>query len=177
MFNDFLDFLDNFKDGATPYETLRANSERLYNEVKSDRETLVKVMDKDTDRLFRFMEYGELIDLLDGKVLTNTTAHDAFTSSVGFCFMNEKDLPPEEAYKFLSGIVSDEVCVVFKTSAEVMQAFGVYASPYGSFTDCFAATEYCTPVYDLENFEIVKVCDPDNWEWTTDADYFLHGGM
>ena len=68
-------------------------------------------------RVFRFMSMDEFKKYQIGDTLSNDKKHPDYgqkTESVGFCFMVYDDYYPEYAYEFLSGIVSDDVCVVFE---------------------------------------------------------------
>ena len=66
--------------------------------------------------VYRFMSKDEYEKLIKGKELKNDWVHDGHTDSIGFCFMPYEQDKPEDAYQYLSGIVSPEVCVVFSTS-------------------------------------------------------------
>lgn len=122
--------------------------------------------------LYRFMSIEELKALLGEKTLENNTKHDAKTNSEGFCFMNIKDHDPEYAYQFLSGIVSEDVCVVFETNKKLKKSYGIYADPYGNFFDTITENEYCIDKYNLKDFKILKLAIPDlfkdKWKWETD---------
>lgn len=120
-------------------------------------------------KIFRFMSKEEFDKLLAGEILVNNKKHDANTNSIGFCFM-EGD--PEYCYEFLSGIVSDEVCVVFETKKELNKSFGIYADPNGFFYDTITQDEYCTEEYNLEDFKMVKMCIPRKFKWYTDIEEF-----
>ena len=122
-------------------------------------------------KLFRFMSKKEFDKLKKGEVLINTTIHKGFTNSVGFCFMNVNDNNPEYAYMFLSGIVSDEVCVVFQTNKKLKKSWGRYASPYGAFFDTMMIDEYCTKNYSLQDFKIIKYTTKIPSAWDEDADW------
>ena len=120
-------------------------------------------------KIFRFMSKEEFDKLLAGETLVNNKNHKANTNSIGFCFMKDD---PEYCYEFLSGIVSDEVCVVFETKKELNKSFGIYADPSGSFFDNIAKDEYCTEEYSLEDFKIVKMCIPRKFKWYKNIEEF-----
>lgn len=124
-------------------------------------------------RLFRFMSKKEFDKLIKGEVLKNNKHHDGHTNSVGFCFMKVKDNEPRYAYNFLSGVVCDDVCVVFETNKKLTKSYGVYADPNGSFFSTITEDEYCTKEYSLQDFKIVEMAIPDFWEeewkWETDV--------
>lgn len=127
-------------------------------------------------KYFRFMSLSEFDKLINKEKLYNNTKHDGRTNSLGFCFMNLKDDEPEEAYEYLSGVVSEEVCVLFETNKKLKESWGIYADPYGAFFDTIIRTEYCTTQYSIEDFKILKVAIPDLWEkwkWYQDIEKFL----
>lgn len=124
-------------------------------------------------KIFRFMSKKEFEKYKNGEILKNNTKHSGFTDSVGFCFMNIEDVDPEDAYEFLSGIVSDDICVVFETDKKMKKSWGQYADPYGSFFDTIVKTEYCTNQYSIDDFKLLKVGYPpifswdfDKWKWS-----------
>ena len=109
--------------------------------------------------VYRFMSLDEYEKLKKGLVLTNDWVHDGATNSVGFCFMPYNQDKPEDAYRYLSGIVSPEVCVVFSTSQPMKKGYGIYSdwskNDWGATQE---KTEYSTTEYSLKDFEIKKVC-------------------
>lgn len=126
-------------------------------------------------KFFRFMSIKELENYLSGKTLVNNIKHQALTKSEGFCFMKLDDLTPEFAYEFLSGIVSNEACVVFETDKELKESYGIYADPYGHFFDTITQDEYCTNTYNNKDFKIVKIALPSyksDWYWYTKVEDF-----
>lgn len=123
-------------------------------------------------RIFRFMSKKEFDKLINGEKLINNTKHDGRTNSEGFCFM-EGD--PELAFDFLSGVVSEDICVVFETEKELKETYGIYADPYGSFFETITEDELCTNTYNKDDFKIIKMAIPDIWEewnWYTDIKTF-----
>lgn len=123
--------------------------------------------------IFRFMSRKEFDKLIKGEILYNKKRHQGRTNSIGFCFMNIEDNTPEYAYEFLSGVVDDDVCVVFETNKKLTESWGVYADPNGSFFATITEDEYCTTKYSLDEFKIVKMAIPkfweNEWEWETDT--------
>lgn len=121
--------------------------------------------------LFRFMSIKEFDKLINGETLKNNTHHKTRTTSIGFCFMKTEDNTPEEAYEFLSGVVSSDLCVVFETNKKLTKSYGIYASPYGGFFDTITEDEYCTKEYNLKDFKIIKMAIPryfeNEWKWQT----------
>lgn len=121
------------------------------------------------------MSIEELKKLLNSKNLINNTVHKANTNSVGFCFMKYDEMP-EEAYKYLSGVVSKDLCVVFETKKRLRKSFGIYADPYGYFFDTVVKDEYCINKYNLKEFQIIKLAIPKSdgkWKWYTNINIFL----
>lgn len=122
---------------------------------------------------FRFMSKKEFDKLIKGEELKNNKKHEGRTGSKGFCFMKTEDNAPEYAYEFLSGVVDDDVCVVFETDKKLNKSWGVYADPYGSFFSTITEDEYCTTSYDKEAFRIVRMAMPkynkDKWKWEPDV--------
>ena len=126
-------------------------------------------------KLFRFMSIAELKKLLNKEELSNNTKHEAHTNSVGFCFMKYKETP-EEAYEYLSGIVSNDVCVVFETNKRLKKTYGIYADPIGSFFDTITKDEYCINKYSLKDFKILQLAKPkysNSWKWYTNVNEYL----
>lgn len=126
-------------------------------------------------KVFRFMSVEELKKILNNEELINNTEHKAFTNSVGFCFM-KYDETPEQAYEYLSGIVSKDLCVVFETKKRLKKTYGIYADPYGHFFDTVTKDEYCINKYNLREFQIVKIAKTKvagKWKWYTNIDDFL----
>lgn len=128
--------------------------------------------------LHRFMSEREFNDYQDGETLRNTTDHrknGAHTTSVGFCFFTEE---PDEAIHWLSGIVTDDVCVTFDVPDDkVVKSSGIYCdheksdNSWGAlFEDVFAAirgeempnavmierAEYCCTEYSDKDFRLVE---------------------
>lgn len=109
-------------------------------------------------KLFRFMSKDEFEKLINGEELVNEKEHTGHTDSIGFCFMSYKeDEDIEYAYEYLSGIVTDDIVVVFETDKNNLnKSWGIYADPYGHFFDTITETEYCTTNYNKNTFKILK---------------------
>lgn len=132
-------------------------------------------------KVFRFMSQEEFDKYNRGELLCNRKQHTGFTDSIGFCFMNTKDFEAEDAYMFLSGIVSSEVCAIFETDKKLTKSCGQYADPYGSFWGTFTATEYCTEEYSKQDFKLIEYCntfdyfkdfgEDTTWKWKTEVNY------
>ena len=79
--------------------------------------------------LHRYMSEREFEAYTKGKTMRNDTKHgeSAKTTSVGFCFFPEE---PEEAHRWLRGIVCDDVCVTFDVPENmVKKSVGTYNDP------------------------------------------------
>lgn len=132
-------------------------------------------------RVFRFMSMDEFKKYQIGDTLSNDKKHHDCgqkTDSVGFCFMDCDDHCPECAYEFLSGIVSDDVCVVFEVDESLLtKSEGTYAAPLinddvGWFST-MNVDEYCCQSYDKTNFKLLKYCfnvSWDNFNWIGETD-------
>lgn len=109
-------------------------------------------------KLFRFMSKDEFEKLINGEELANEKEHAGHTDSIGFCFMPYKeDEDIEYAYEYLSGIVTDDIVVVFETDKNNLnKSWGIYADPYGHFFHTITETEYCTTNYNKNTFKILK---------------------
>lgn len=112
-----------------------------------------------------------------GKTIRNDTKHgeSAKTTSVGFCFFPEE---PEEAHRWLSGIVNDDVCVTFDVPDNMVnKSVGTYNDPDKSDNSIGAVmmdifdhfmgnemenvvymekVEYCCKKYSRKDFRLVK---------------------
>ena len=128
-------------------------------------------------KYYRFMSKNEFEKLINGETLKNDKKHQAKTNSVGFCFMKYDDYKPKDAYEFMSGIVSEDICVVFETTKKLTKSYGVYADPdlsNGWFAS-ITVDEYCIKEYSLQNFKIVEmlICNgrkhfETQWKYETD---------
>lgn len=110
-------------------------------------------------QVIRFMSAVEFEKYRAGELLTNETKHQAYTSAVGFCFIDEDDYSAQDAYEFMSGIVSSEVCAVFECKDIFNHTTGRYADPYGSFFQSMGVDELCTTEYSKKQLKLVKFCD------------------
>ena len=122
-------------------------------------------------KIFRYMSTNEFLKFVNGEELTNKTKHEEYrTTSIGFCFMEGDIYEAESAYDFLKGIVSDEVCVIFKTNKKLNNSYGIYSDPYGSFFSTVDRDELCTTSYNNKDFKIINMAIPqsgyfDEWKW------------
>lgn len=108
-------------------------------------------------RVIRFMSRKELLKYLRGEELVNNKEHTGRTNSIGFCFLKYKNGDEYYYQQFLSGVVSDEVAVVFNTKKKLKKSYGIYADPYGNFFDTIEIDEYSTTRYSKEDMEIEKI--------------------
>ena len=69
----------------------------------------------------------------------------------------EEDNDIEYSHKFLNGIVTDDIVVVFETDKKnINKSWGIYAAPYGNLFDEIGKIEYCTTQYNKATFKILK---------------------
>jgi len=118
-------------------------------------------------RYLWFMSSDEYDALMRGETLENETDHakKAWSRSKGFCFFPVGGHDDDYAhsidyyYEFASGIVSEDVCVVFESNgAELRESKGTYADPCGGFFDTIRVEEFCTERYDRETMVPLYVC-------------------
>lgn len=128
--------------------------------------------------LHRFMSEHEFDQFRQGELLENDTDHrkdGADTDSVGFCFFPEE---PDDAIRWLSGIVTDDVCATFDVPDHlVTKSRGTYCDPdksdnsFGAMlADIYSAmmgwgmegtvmmekTEYCCTAYSARDFKLLR---------------------
>lgn len=128
----------------------------------------------------RFMSLDEWYLLREYRVLTNNTNHSRYckTGSKGFCFLRigddwfegaETETETDavnSAYRFLSGIVSEDVAVVFvNDGAAIRHSVACYADPFGSYYDCIAVDEYYTNEYDRDTMVPVRTYFNNDGRW------------
>lgn len=120
----------------------------------------------------RFMSEQEAINLLEGKLLVNTTNHrkkyKRRTSSIGFCFFAEN---PDEAVHWLSGVVDLDYCVTMEVAdGFLLKSFGLYldeektdTSKPMNYQDFIREAkfkkreEYCRCRYSLKDVKILDI--------------------
>lgn len=107
-------------------------------------------------KIFRFMSKVEFEEYMKGTLLLNNKKHVGQTFSQGFCFLDYNEYKPEDAIKFLSGIVSFDVCAVFETNKKLNKSYGLYHKPNTYPEEKFVANEYCTTMYDNQKLKLVK---------------------
>lgn len=136
-------------------------------------------------KVFRFMSDKEFNLYNEGALLANNTKHEGKTNSVGFCFLNLDDFKPEDAFHFLTGVVSIDKCCIFEVDKKYLtESYGIYAKPIPDnlsledsityliehFEDSFQAKEYCCTSYSKDNFKLIAYVKPDwfnenDWDW------------
>ena len=121
-------------------------------------------------KVLRFMSKEEATKLFFGERLVNNTDHSKSNNSMskGFCFWIGDN--PKDAFMYLGGIVSQDICVVFDIDVkDCMYSFGIYADIYSD--DFFATTkkkEICVSAYSVSNFKplcaYLPICEGLDWE-------------
>ena len=127
--------------------------------------------------VFRFMSSKEFEKFQSGETLTNTKFHGAMHASkaIGFCFLelNELDDIPY-CFSFLTGIVSEDVLVIFKAPREIFKkSLGRFSDINSSdFFSTILCPEYSLTQYSPANLELVSYTtswddsvDPGKYPW------------
>lgn len=116
-------------------------------------------------RVFRFMSMDEFKKMDAYVDMVHPKNHfNARTGSVGFCFLDSEEYDACDAIRFLSGIVSSDICVEFEVDEKYLnKSFGVYADPFlDDFFDTIDVTEYCATTYCRDVFKPVRYAFPDS---------------
>lgn len=115
-------------------------------------------------RVTRFMSEVEWEVFQAGGKLINATNHyrdgKGGSISVGFCFTEDS---PEDAWRYLAGIVDADVCAVFDfPDGYLRKSTGVYAdvAETALFDDVGLRVEWCTTQYDNTIAKVVHVINP-----------------
>lgn len=115
-------------------------------------------------RVTRFMSREEWDAFKDGRILYNDTDHfdggKGGSNSKGFCFAEDT---PDEAWKYLKGIVDADVCATFEfPDGYLKRSSGVYAdySEGAKFEDRVLKTEWCCEKYDNKVAQVVSFRNP-----------------
>ena len=116
-------------------------------------------------KIFRFMSSEEFEKYINGEILINNKNHKGQTFSYGFCFLNYDEYSPKDAIKFLSGIVSFNVCAVFETKKKLHESRGLYHKPNTYPPEKFVAKEYCTTLYDNQKMKLIKYATDIHEKW------------
>lgn len=131
--------------------------------------------------VFRFMSEAEFRLFNQGLVIEGRRQDPARLTDVSgkpaVCFM-PADGPLADAredarfaYSYLSGVVSDDVCAIFKTDSEGTRGQGRYADPHGSFFDTIWVDELYFASYSRETHRLVAHCETllsgsdERWDW------------
>lgn len=125
--------------------------------------------------LMRCMSQEEFDKYKRGEVLRNLSTHqDANTDAIGFCFfpVSSECEPVHKRLRYLSGIVSLDVVVVFATEPGIFlhRATGYYRNPKYDISALrtleitsdvqIKRTEFCTTVYDKQMLRLVAYGTP-----------------
>lgn len=130
---------------------------------------------------FRFMSHNEFRLYQAGALIEGRPQYALFSGNRGeavVCFLpvdgGVADAPEEAelALEYLSGIVSRDICAVFrsKTSGHERRR-SQYADPYGSFFDTISVEEICCQSYSKATHILMAYCAPPdfmsekNWDW------------
>ena len=116
-------------------------------------------------KVFRFMSLEEFEKYMNGEILMNNKKHQGQTFSYGFCFLDYDEYKPKDTIKFLSGIVSFDVCAVFETKKKLHQSYGLYHKPNTYPTEKFITKEYCTTMYDNQKMKLIKYATDIYEKW------------
>lgn len=131
-------------------------------------------------KYYRYMSTKEFSLLCAGCDIKGKSSFKARTNSMGVCFLAEKTeavtednrlehYTPETAFRFLSGIVSEDVLVEFETETELSESWGIYADPQSPYFDgTMTVTEYNIPFYNRDIMHPVRYTIPtyrNKWVW------------
>ena len=158
-----------------------------WNAKKAETEyELEKVHTLDVRHVCRFMSAKEFDKLMRGEVLVNKDRHEqSRTDSVGFCFLSDDSVAngedgsfmafwgrimPQDAHRYLCGVVSEERFVVFEVTKDDMnrfsQSYGIYANPFtDGWYDRISLSELSTETYDSSWLKPVRAYAPDGWDY------------
>ena len=112
----------------------------------------------------RFMSKDEWDAFKEGRILLNETDHfnsgKGGSNSKGFCFTEDT---PDEAWKYLKGIVDADVCATFEfPEGHLTESYGVYADQRegAGFFDKMLKREWCCQTYHSSIAKVIEVKDP-----------------
>ena len=115
-------------------------------------------------RVTRFMSRDEWDAFKEGRILLNETDHfnsgKGGSNSKGFCFTEDT---PDEAWKYLTGIVDADVCATFEfPDGYLTESYGVYADQRegAGFFDKMLKRELCCQTYHSSIAKVIEVKDP-----------------
>ena len=103
------------------------------------------------------MSYAEAIALLRGEKLHNEKVWQVATGrkndSIGFCFMDGDKEEAEYAFQYLSGIVSEDICLILRfnnfSGVTLREAVCTYSDPCGGWFDTTDEQEVSLTDYDI----------------------------
>lgn len=126
-------------------------------------------------KVMRFMSHAEFNKYLTGEVLQNYNDHRARTDAIGFCFLDADEYEANDAYHFMSGVVSPDVCAIFEVEdAPFKTGTGQYADPSARLTSIMDALtntqtidvkEYSITEYSREQFKLVQYAQDFHWNF------------
>lgn len=135
-------------------------------------------------KLYRYMSNNEFQLLTSGMTLVNNNHFkNAKTNSNGFCFLGENIISssgntytPQQAYSFLSGIVTPDVLVEFEIDDPTIltNGYGVYAEPMGYWGDCMTIPEYSINEYNIDIIHPLRYCVDFDVPFQKNKWYVLH---
>lgn len=144
-------------------------------------------------KFYRYMSMSEFDKLMLGLTIHGKSKFNARTNSTGICFLGEHteivstnedgetttvDFSPLDCYRFLGGIVSNNILVEFEADTTILSATtGVYADPLNM--DEYARvsiTEYCIPEYNNSVMRPLAYCLPNVYGEFDSVIIPFHGG-
>lgn len=131
-------------------------------------------------KVMRFMSLAEFNKYLTGEVLQNYEDHKARTDAIGFCFLDADEYGANDAYHFLSGVVSSEICAIFEVPDHTpfKHGTGQFADPAARAlsimeamfnTDTIDVKEYSITEYSDKQFKLVQYCDNFAWNFSEES--------
>lgn len=132
---------------------------------------------------FRYMSAAEFRHYQTGATLHGRAQSGCFTDARGrlvVCFMpviGDALGAARAAYEYLLGVVSNEMCAIFRISdPSYQEGSGRYADPYGAFLDTMWVREIYLDAYPRETAALIAHCrvpedTDDAWEWTDEPSH------
>ncbi len=110
----------------------------------------------------RFCSQKEYQEFVDGKLLVNTTDHQAegqASTSTGFCFTIDS---PREAWRHLKGIIPPpDICMVLEIPGALLKPTRArYADHSYSPPRPYYKVEFCATKYSNHTAKLIKVLHP-----------------
>lgn len=121
--------------------------------------------------VFRFMSKIEFEMYLKGEEIYGKKQEAVYSHArnksvvcFGICeyadSLKQAESEAKSAYEYMSGIVSDEICAIFKADENIFEkGWGRYADPYGSFFDTIFVDELMIESYNNKSFELLSYSD------------------